>query len=128
MRERACSHYRRADGYVTRFGCTYVDYETQERTPKDSAKFLVQVRSNLLHTTSLGLTYPQWFAENQEPSDPVVKRPPLQPAVTDEKSAASTLVAPEPDTSKTAAAAKAPAGFIKSFVGRFRRAVTTLVK
>lgn len=36
--------YRRADGYVTRFGCTYVDYETQERTPKDSAKFLVQVR------------------------------------------------------------------------------------
>ncbi|KAL1757376.1 glycoside hydrolase family 1 protein [Schizophyllum commune] len=100
-----------ADGYVTRFGCTYVDYETQERTPKDSAKFLVQ-----------------WFAENQEPSDPAVKRPPLQPAVTDEKSAASTLVAPEPDTSKTAAATKAPAGFIKSFVGRFRRAVTTLVK
>ena len=113
---------------MTRFGLTYVDYETQERTPKDSAKFLVQVPSNLLHTTSLRLTYKQWFAENQEPSDPAVKRPPLQPAVTDEKSAASTLVAPEPDTSKTAAATKAPAGFIKSFVGRFRRAVTTLVK
>ncbi|KAI0711358.1 beta-glucosidase 1A [Earliella scabrosa] len=29
-----------ADGYDTRFGVTYVDYETQKRTPKDSAKFL----------------------------------------------------------------------------------------
>lgn len=32
-----------ADGYVTRFGVTYVDYETQERYPKESAKFLVKV-------------------------------------------------------------------------------------
>ncbi|KAI0942829.1 Beta-glucosidase 1B [Taiwanofungus camphoratus] len=31
-----------ADGYVTRFGVTYVDYETQKRYPKDSAKFLCQ--------------------------------------------------------------------------------------
>lgn len=35
----------RADGYVTRFGITYVDYETQKRYPKESAKFLVQVSS-----------------------------------------------------------------------------------
>lgn len=32
-----------ADGYTTRFGVTYIDYETQERTPKDSANFLVEV-------------------------------------------------------------------------------------
>ncbi|PSR73245.1 hypothetical protein PHLCEN_2v10905 [Hermanssonia centrifuga] len=31
-----------ADGYVTRFGVTYVDYETQKRYPKDSGKFLSQ--------------------------------------------------------------------------------------
>ncbi|OBZ77023.1 Beta-glucosidase 1B [Grifola frondosa] len=31
-----------ADGYVTRFGLTYVDYETQKRYPKDSAKFVCQ--------------------------------------------------------------------------------------
>ncbi|CAE6333838.1 unnamed protein product [Rhizoctonia solani] len=31
-----------ADGYGTRFGVTYVDYETQKRYPKDSAKFLVR--------------------------------------------------------------------------------------
>jgi len=31
-----------ADGYGTRFGVTYVDYETQKRYPKDSAKFLVK--------------------------------------------------------------------------------------
>ena len=35
-----------ADGYVTRFGCTYVDYATQERFPKDSARFLVKVRAS----------------------------------------------------------------------------------
>ncbi|PPQ84247.1 hypothetical protein CVT26_012355 [Gymnopilus dilepis] len=29
-----------ADGYTTRFGVTYVDYETQQRYPKDSARFL----------------------------------------------------------------------------------------
>ncbi|KDQ20029.1 glycoside hydrolase family 1 protein [Botryobasidium botryosum FD-172 SS1] len=28
------------DGYVTRFGVTYVDYETQKRYPKDSAHFV----------------------------------------------------------------------------------------
>lgn len=33
----------RADGYVTRFGVTYVDYETQKRYPKDSGKFLAKV-------------------------------------------------------------------------------------
>ncbi|GLB39494.1 putative glycosyl hydrolase 1 family protein [Lyophyllum shimeji] len=31
-----------ADGYSTRFGVTYVDYETQKRYPKESAKFLIQ--------------------------------------------------------------------------------------
>ncbi|KAF8840142.1 glycoside hydrolase family 1 protein [Paxillus ammoniavirescens] len=31
-----------ADGYITRFGVTYVDYETQRRYPKESAKFLVE--------------------------------------------------------------------------------------
>lgn len=31
-----------ADGYITRFGVTYVDYETQQRYPKESAKFLVK--------------------------------------------------------------------------------------
>lgn len=38
-----------ADGYVTRFGVTYVDYETQKRYPKDSARFVCQ-----------------WFKENIE--------------------------------------------------------------
>ncbi|KAG9015821.1 Beta-glucosidase 1B [Tulasnella sp. JGI-2019a] len=31
-----------ADGYVTRFGVVHVDYATQKRTPKDSAKFLAK--------------------------------------------------------------------------------------
>ncbi|KIM51332.1 glycoside hydrolase family 1 protein, partial [Scleroderma citrinum Foug A] len=39
-----------ADGYVTRFGVTYVDYQTQKRYPKDSGKFLAQ-----------------WFKDNIQP-------------------------------------------------------------
>ncbi|KLO18904.1 glycoside hydrolase family 1 protein [Schizopora paradoxa] len=35
-----------ADGYETRFGVTYVDYKTQRRYPKASAKFLVNVSLN----------------------------------------------------------------------------------
>lgn len=38
-----------ADGYGTRFGVTYVDYSTQKRYPKASAKFLIK-----------------WFREHQE--------------------------------------------------------------
>ncbi|KIK34238.1 glycoside hydrolase family 1 protein [Suillus luteus UH-Slu-Lm8-n1] len=41
-----------ADGYVTRFGVTYVDYETQQRYPKESAKFLVK-----------------WFGDNIDADD-----------------------------------------------------------
>jgi beta-glucosidase len=37
-----------ADGYDTRFGCTYVDYTTMKRYPKDSAKFVSKVRSHFL--------------------------------------------------------------------------------
>ena len=36
----------RAEGYKVRFGVTYVDYETQKRTPKKSAAFLRQVRQS----------------------------------------------------------------------------------
>lgn len=38
-----CMAMRRADGYLTRFGVTYVDYETQKRYPKASGKFVAQV-------------------------------------------------------------------------------------
>ncbi|KAF8581201.1 glycoside hydrolase family 1 protein [Ramaria rubella] len=41
-----------ADGYETRFGVTYVDYVTQKRYPKASARFLVQ-----------------WFAEHLQGDD-----------------------------------------------------------
>jgi beta-glucosidase len=32
-------NYEWADGYSKRFGITYVDFETQKRTPKLSSKF-----------------------------------------------------------------------------------------
>ncbi|KAG5648404.1 hypothetical protein DXG03_004978 [Asterophora parasitica] len=45
-----------ADGYLTRFGVTYVDYETQKRYPKASAKFLIE-----------------WFKNNHE--QPFAQKP-----------------------------------------------------
>jgi beta-glucosidase len=40
-----------AYGYTRRFGVVYVDFETQRRTPKDSARFLAQVaRENAIES------------------------------------------------------------------------------
>lgn len=47
-----------ADGYITRFGVTYVDYETQKRYPKDSAKFVSQ-----------------WFKDHVESDDAKAQKP-----------------------------------------------------
>ena len=41
-----------ADGYATRFGVTYVDYETQARYPSESAKFLVKVYTICIFASS----------------------------------------------------------------------------
>jgi len=46
-----------ADGYGTRFGMTHVDYNTQERTPKKSGKFVVK-----------------WFKEHVATSPPILLR------------------------------------------------------
>ncbi|KAI0342472.1 beta-glucosidase 1B [Trametopsis cervina] len=50
-----------ADGYVTRFGVTYVDYETQKRYPKDSGKFLSK-----------------WFKENVDRVEVEAPKPVIQ--------------------------------------------------
>lgn len=67
----------RADGYETRFGVTYVDYETQKRYPKASAKFLTKVRavaSNTKHIADSGLPGSQWFTEHTEKGEGAVQR------------------------------------------------------
>ncbi|TBU43006.1 beta-glucosidase [Dichomitus squalens] len=82
-----------ADGYITRFGLTYVDYETQKRYPKDSAKF-----------------YVQWFKEHTEVEEaPQPAEVPQQPqsvdlpsadgeAKQDSSSSSPTVEAAEPTT------------------------------
>jgi beta-glucosidase/6-phospho-beta-glucosidase/beta-galactosidase len=47
-----------ADGYTTRFGCTYVDYSTQKRYPKDSAWFISNVSGSCVHLIRLKLKGP----------------------------------------------------------------------
>ncbi|TCD60704.1 Beta-glucosidase 1B [Steccherinum ochraceum] len=59
-----------ADGYVTRFGVTYVDYDTQKRYPKDSAKFVSK-----------------WFQEHVEGNE-------VAPTVTEEVPSASASAKP----------------------------------
>ena len=46
----------RNEGYKVRFGVTHVDYKTQKRTPKESAKFLTEVRCNQWPLTVMYLT------------------------------------------------------------------------
>lgn len=41
-RHRFMDNFEWNSGLVPRFGCVYVDYDTFERTPKDSASFLIQ--------------------------------------------------------------------------------------
>lgn len=66
--------FDRADGYTTRFGVTYVDYETQKRYPKASAKFLIQVfirtLANFFH-----IEFPSFFSGSKTTPP---KRGPLQ--------------------------------------------------
>ncbi|KAJ7605036.1 glycoside hydrolase family 1 protein [Mycena polygramma] len=63
-----------ADGYITRFGVTYVDYDTQERIPKDSANFLVK-----------------WFHDRSQPTDVAPSLNQLMAKASDAMSIASTL-------------------------------------
>ncbi|THH21387.1 hypothetical protein EW146_g134 [Bondarzewia mesenterica] len=60
-----------ADGYVTRFGVTYVDYETQRRYPKDSAKFLTKKQKP---TTDDSFVRTQFFRETIEADEPSHRR------------------------------------------------------
>ena len=57
-----------ADGYRTRFGVTYVDYKTFERTPKDSARFLKKVRfTDCLRDLPIpDRVMAQWFEEHKQ--------------------------------------------------------------
>ncbi|MCP4229333.1 MAG: family 1 glycosylhydrolase, partial [bacterium] len=46
-------NYEWAEGYSQRFGMVHVDYETQKRTPKDSALWYRDViRGNTLSTAT----------------------------------------------------------------------------
>lgn len=71
-----------ADGYVTRFGVTYVDYETQERYPKESAKFLVKVSYASIWFVPYWQDF-QWFQGHVEGEDkkPAFKEPPVAQSV-----------------------------------------------
>ncbi|PPQ65081.1 hypothetical protein CVT24_003035, partial [Panaeolus cyanescens] len=100
-----------ADGYVTRFGVTYVDYETQKRYPKDSGKWLVK-----------------FFKEH----DPDYKTPAAvtdRPKLADKTNlsdASSTSTVKIPETATPPKAAK-PRGF-RGYVGRYVTALLALVK
>ncbi|PPR01069.1 hypothetical protein CVT26_016016 [Gymnopilus dilepis] len=109
-----------ADGYSTRFGVTYVDYETQKRYPKESAKFLLQ-----------------WFKDrNTTSKDDLEKKPPVPiPADERPKLMDSTNKSNSSDFSSTSTvkvsptASPAASKIIKKrgLKARFSRYVTALV-
>ncbi|KAF9045018.1 glycoside hydrolase family 1 protein [Panaeolus papilionaceus] len=96
-----------ADGYGTRFGVTYVDYETQKRYPKDSAKFLIK-----------------WFKEH-DPEYSGGQRPKLVDKTNlSEVSSTSTVKVPETATPPKVAK---PRG-LRAYLGRYVTALMALVK
>jgi len=114
-----------ADGYLTRFGVTYVDYETQKRYPKDSAKFLMQ-----------------WFKERNTPSDDDLQKKPQAPVVVKEEKpkfldttnksnssdfSTTSTVKVSPSASPAASKIEKKRGF-KARVARYMTAILALVK
>jgi beta-glucosidase/6-phospho-beta-glucosidase/beta-galactosidase len=68
-----------ADGYVTRFGVTYIDYSTQTRHPKESANFLVKVcLFSSPFCSALPIFVPQWFEEHLESVEKMEFQGPLE--------------------------------------------------
>ena len=49
-------------GYSKRFGIVHVDFETQQRTPKDSARFYSQVVASNGRVLALRLAHGRWPA------------------------------------------------------------------
>ena len=105
----------RADGYVTRFGVTYVDYETQKRYPKQSAHFLSKVSTFQMSRAAEELTAfsCQWFKEHEESSSSPTK---LQRDASS-LSASSTKVPGTPN----ADAGKAISSKLKNETSRFEK-------
>ncbi|KAF8064822.1 beta-glucosidase [Lyophyllum atratum] len=108
-----------ADGYSTRFGVTYVDYETQKRYPKESAKFLIQ-----------------WFKDHHEQPlaqtpGPVLLKPAVDRASTstsENSTAKASVVEPEIIVLKSAQPVKVKkAGFKRSFA-RYLNAIVAFCK
>ena len=71
----------RAEGYKVRFGVTHVDYDTQKRTPKESAKFLTKaglhwirvvvpglINSTVVRGTHFRLKKPRTLRSQQNPN------------------------------------------------------------
>jgi len=108
-----------ADGYSTRFGVTYVDYETQKRYPKASAKWLIK-----------------WFKEHDTPSDKDLKpkgplaikteKPKLVDKTNSSEFSATSTVKDSPPASPLPKAVRSRG--IKARVSRYLTAIVALVK
>jgi len=87
-----------ADGYETRFGVTYVDYETQKRYPKASARFLCQwfkEHTEKKEDDEAGEGKPAATEEIKDDATPP-SAPSAQEESNDESSASSSTSAPAP--------------------------------
>jgi len=109
-----------ADGYSTRFGVTYVDYKTQKRYPKESAKFLIQ-----------------WFKDHHE--QPLARRPAtaavLKPSKdrssssgSDVSTAKASVAEPEPVTLKRTSPVKARKAGFRHTIARYVNAIVAFCK
>ncbi|RDB17253.1 Beta-glucosidase 1B [Hypsizygus marmoreus] len=106
-----------ADGYLTRFGVTYVDYETQKRYPKESAQFLIQWFND---------NHSQPKAQAPSPAKAVVERS-ISSASSSTDKASVTVTGPELITLKTGRKPLKMKGFRASIL-RYINAIAAFCK
>lgn len=111
---------------------TYVDYDTQKRYPKESAKFLIEVFSVSLALSRVLISYSQWFNKHDPEAPERKKAAAVKPLAnrtnTSLSSTTSTAKGSNESSIKPVKASKPMFGGVRKCVGRYMTAALAFLK